>query len=233
MYHWLSNVLKEEYSFVKCLKKSEESQVLVYRNKSTQTNIIVRHITSGIDIYEKLLTIKSEYLPQIYEVARGEHEALVLEEYIPGISVGEVLKSGLYTEEGTIKIIKGICDGLTVIHSHNIIHRDIKPDNVMITDSGNVKIIDFNASKEYKVEEEKDTKVLGTTGFAAPEQYGISQSDVRTDIYAIGVLINVMLTGEHPSKVMCNGKMKKIVKKAMSINPLDRYQNCEELKNAL
>lgn len=107
MYHWLSNVLKEEYSFVKCLKKSEESQVLVYRNKSTQTNIIVRHITSGIDIYEKLLTIKSEYLPQIYEVARGEHEALVLEEYIPGISVGEVLKSGLYTEEGTIKIIKG------------------------------------------------------------------------------------------------------------------------------
>ena len=42
-----------------------------------------------------------------------------------------------------------------------------------------------------------------------------------------------MLTGEHPSKVMCNGKMKKIVKKAMSINPLDRYQNCEELKNAL
>ena len=70
MYHWLSNVLKEEYSFVKCLKKSEESQVLIYRNKSTQTNIIVRHITSGIDIYEKLLTIKSEYLPQIYEVAR-------------------------------------------------------------------------------------------------------------------------------------------------------------------
>ena len=103
----------------------------------------------------------------------------------------------------------------------------------MITDSGNVKIIDFNASKEYKVEEEKDTKVLGTTGFAAPEQYGISQSDERTDIYAIGVLINVMLTGEHPSKVMCKGKMKKIVKKAMSINPTDRYQNCEELKNAL
>lgn len=233
MYHWLSNVIKNEYQFVKSLKKTDVSRVLVYRNKTTNKNVIVRYIKDGVDIYEKLLKIKSNYLPQIYEVARGEGEAIVMEEYIEGMSVGDVLQGGLYTEEGIAQVCSQVCDALSVLHYNGIIHRDVKPDNIMVTNNGVIKLIDFNASKEYKEEAVKDTRVLGTTGFAAPEQYGISQSDARTDVYAMGVLINVMLTGEHPSKVMCSGRMKKIVSKAVSINPNDRYQNCMELKEAL
>lgn len=61
-------------------------------------------------------------------------------------------------------------------------------------------LIDFGAARLHKPEHEMDTQILGTTGFAAPEQYGLSQSDLRTDIYSVGILINVMLTGAHPSK---------------------------------
>lgn len=233
MYYWLSNVIKNEYKFVKAFKRTEVSRVCVYRNKTTDKKVIVRYIKDGIDIYEKLLRIKSDFLPQIYEVARGDDEAIVMEEYIEGMSVGDVLQGGLYTEEGVTQICRSVCDALSVLHYNGIIHRDVKPDNIMVTNTGDVKLIDFNASKEYKEESAKDTRVLGTTGFAAPEQYGISQSDARTDIYAVGVLINVMLTGEHPSKVMCDGRMKKIVMKAVSINPNDRYQDCSELKAAL
>lgn len=55
-------------------------------------------------------------------------------------------------------------------------------------------------------EHENDTQVLGTTGFAAPEQYGLSQTDIRSDIYSLGILINVMLTGKHPSKKLAGGE---------------------------
>lgn len=233
MYQWLSNVIKTKYQFVKSLKKSETSQVLVYKNKATGRKMIVRYITDGIEIYESLLTVKSKYLPQIYEVVRGEDKAVVLEEYIEGMTVGDVLEGGVYNEKGVVKVCRQVCDALSVLHSKGIIHRDIKPENIMITKHGEIKLIDFNASKQYKEEEGKDTKILGTTGFAAPEQYGISQSDARTDIYAMGVLINVMLTGEHPSKVMCGGRMRKIVSKAVSMNPGDRYQSSEELKEVL
>lgn len=233
MYQWLSNVIKKEYQFVKSLKKTEASQVLVYKNKATDKKMIVRYIIDGIEIYESLLTVKSKYLPQIYEVVRGEDKAIVLEEYIEGMNVGDVLEGGVYNEKGVVEVCRQVCDALTVLHSKGIIHRDIKPENIMITKYGQIKLIDFNASKKYKKEEVKDTKILGTTGFAAPEQYGISQSDARTDIYAMGVLINIMLTGEHPSKVMCKGRMKKVVSKAVSMNPDDRYQSSEDLKEVL
>lgn len=233
MYQWLSNVIKTEYQFVKSLKKTESSQVLVYKNKATDKKMIVRYIIDGIEIYESLLTVKSKHLPQIYEVVRGEDKAIVLEEYIEGMNVGDVLEGGVYNEKGVVEVCRQVCEALTVLHSKGIIHRDIKPENIMITKYGQIKLIDFNASKKYKEGEAKDTKILGTTGFAAPEQYGISQSDARTDIYAMGVLINIMLTGEHPSKVMCKGRMKKIVSRAVSMNPDDRYQSSEELKEVL
>ena len=85
----------------------------------------------------------------------------------------------------------------------------------------------------YKLENSADTQILGTTGFAAPEQYGLSQSDVRTDIYALGVLINVMLTGEHPSRNLAKGRMGRIVDRCTHVNPQRRYKNVLRLMEAL
>ena len=91
-----------------------------------------------------------------------------------------------------------MCKALWVLHSLGAVHRDVKPENIILRGSEAV-LIDFDAARLYKPEESGDTQVLGTTGFAAPEQYGLSQTDRRADIYAVGILMNVMLTGEHPS----------------------------------
>ena len=88
-------------------------------------------------------------------------------------------------------------------------------------------------SRTVKEGGSSDTTVLGTTGFAAPEQYGIGQSDARADIYALGTLMNVMLTGRHPSVEMAPGRFGRIVKKCTMVNPDDRYKDITRLMEAL
>ncbi len=111
------------------------------------------------------------------------------------------------------------------------VHRDIKPENIILRGRDAV-LIDFDAARIHKPTSETDTQVLGTVGFAAPEQYGISQSDLRADIYSLGVLINVMLTGEHPSRCMASGRMGRIVERCTRVNPAKRYQNVHRLMEA-
>ena len=125
-----------------------------------------------------------------------------------------------------------LCRGLSVLHSLGAVHRDIKPENVILRGDEAV-LIDFDASRIVKAEHDADTVILGTVGFAAPEQYGLSQSDERADIYSLGVLLNVMLTGKHPSKELASGKMGRIVRRCTMVNPKERYQNVHSLMRAL
>ena len=119
-----------------------------------------------------------------------------------------------------------------MLHSIGAVHRDVKPENIILR-GDNAVLIDFDAARFHKPENSADTQILGTTGFAAPEQYGLSQSDIRTDIYALGVLINVMLTGEHPSRHLAKGRMGRIVDRCTQVNPQRRYKNVLRLMEAL
>ena len=129
-------------------------------------------------------------------------------------------------------MLLGLCDALTALHDRGIVHRDIKPENVMVDKSGRVVLIDFNASR-IESEAIKDTVIMGTVGYASPEQLGLAQTDARTDIYAIGVLYNVMLTGQHPSVTIATGKTGRIVRKCTAVNPNERYHTAIELWAAL
>ena len=93
-------------------------------------------------------------------------------------------------------------------------------------------LIDLNAARQIS-NASKYTVIMGTVGYASPEQLGVTQSDARTDIYALGVLLNVMITGKHPSEKMAKGKAGRIVRKCTNVNPDDRYQSAEKLANAL
>ena len=117
-------------------------------------------------------------------------------------------------------------------NDRGIIHRDVKPENVIVELSGRVVLIDLNASR-IESNASKDTVIMGTVGYASPEQMGINQSDSRTDIYAVGVLLNVMLTGKHPSDVLVKGRPGRIVQKCTQINPDLRYQDALRLAKAL
>lgn len=230
---WLDEVLKTEYSVFKVLKNTEEKSIIVYRNNTLGKCLVCRHFTGTAEVYEKLQKIKAENLPEIYNVSKEDNNVTVLEEYIDGITVAEVLQSGLYNENGVKKVVSSLCDALSIIHSLGVVHRDIKPENVMITNSGIVKLIDFDAARVFKSGKSADTTIIGTVGYAAPEQLGFAQSDERTDVYAIGVLMNVMLTGAHPGKNIYKGRFKKKIEKAINIDPKKRFQSTGELKKYL
>ena len=126
-----------------------------------------------------------------------------------------------------IDILAQICDGLQFLHSADppIIHRDIKASNIMVTDDGVVKIIDYDAAKIYTAGQDKDTMMIGTQGLAAPEQYGFAQSNVRTDLYALGKLIERMLPD--------NVDAKRIVEKATEMDPKKRYTSAAQMKSQI
>ena len=223
-------IIKEEYSIVKVLSNKNECKIFQIRHKISNRDIVLRQYSSPVPVYNTLKSIRNNNLPEIYDTYMLEDGQIVLEEFISGITVAHVLESGKYTYTGARKIISSLCDVLSFLHSINIVHRDIKPENIMITDNAAVKLIDFNASRVYNNKSVADTVVLGTIGYASPEQYGITQSDARSDIYALGVLLNVMLTGVHPSEQLAKGKAGKIVLKCTQIDPNKRYQSVEELK---
>ena len=232
IYTWLRNVLQTECELTKTLKESERGSVFLIRHKATDQKLILRHYTGNAEVYRKLLGYSCSNLPRTLEVASRGEENLVLEEYIQGDTLDFLMKDALFSQEETRKIVRQLCQALWVLHSMGVVHRDIKPENVILRGADAV-LIDFDAARLYKPELENDTQILGTTGFAAPEQYGLSQTDIRTDIYAVGILINVMLTGRHPSKKLAEGKLGRVVERCTRVNPDKRYQNVLRLMEAL
>ena len=232
-YCWLKNVLKNEYRFVKNMKQSPDAVINIMENLQSGKRILVKDITGNAGVYKELIALNHKNIPVVYDVVSDGKSTLVIEEYIDGLTVGEILETGLYTSQGVSRVIVALCEALSVLHSRGIVHRDIKPENVMITNVGEVKLIDYDISRMMGNARKKDTIILGTSGFASPEQYGISETDGRSDIYSMGILINVMLTGEHTAKKLCGGKWKKIVNKCTKINPDERFQNVGELIKAM
>ena len=110
-----------------------------------------------------------------------------------------------------------------------IIHRDIKPSNVILDKDLNVYLLDVNVAKWYRPEKKEDTRMLGTKYFAAPEQvgYGLNSSTIKADIYAIGVLLNILLTGEIPKEKKAPDKIWVIVEKCIDLNPDLRWKDSE------
>lgn len=232
IYTWLSQTIQAEYEEIALLKESPRGSVRSIRHKATGRQFILRRFAGNPEVYQKLLEVSCPNLPAVYEVAVGETDNLVLEEFIQGDTLGFLLGESLFTPEETRRIVKQICRGLWVLHSLTAVHRDIKPENVILRGSDAI-LIDFDAARLHKPKYEADTQILGTTGFAAPEQYGLSQSDVRTDIYALGVLMNVMLTGEHPSKRLAGGRMGRVIERCTRVNPEKRYKDVIHLMSAL
>mgnify|MGYP000031612807 FL=1 len=232
MYGWLLNSIDQEYAVIRVLKESPRGSVRLIRHKALGKRLILRRFQGSGEVYRQLMGYVCGNLPQIYETAEQDGEVLVLEEFIEGDTLGFLLEEALFSPRETREVVLQLCRALWVLHSMAAVHRDIKPENVILRGRGAV-LIDFDAARLHKPEYEADTQILGTTGFAAPEQYGLSQSDVRTDIYALGVLMNVMLTGEHPSKRLAGGRMGRVIERCTRVNPEKRYKDVIHLMSAL
>ena len=224
--------LFESYSLVAVLSDKNGCKVLRVRNKQHNKDIVVRCFETHISAYDELYGVSSPNLPLIYDVISLDDGQIVLEEFIGGITVAQVMETGKYRYLGTKKVIRSVCHALSILHQRNLVHRDIKPENIIISNDSRVVLIDFNAARKI-TRSSKDTVVMGTVGYASPEQLGVAQSDSRTDIYAVGVLLNVMITGKHPSETLAKGKAGHIVRRCTAVNPEERYQSVEKLSAAL
>ena len=224
--------IETDYETVKTIKHSERGSVSLLQNKQNGTRFIFRHYRGNGDVYRKLVGISCPNLPQIMETAERDGMVAVLEEYIQGDSLAYLLEGALFSPAEARKITRQLCNALWVLHKLGAVHRDIKPENVMIRGSEAI-LIDFDASRIFKSNTNQATQILGTTGYDAPEQYGITQTHDRAHIYSLGVLLNIMLTGKHPSKELASGRLGRIVQKCTMVNPEKRYKSVLYLMEAL
>ena len=232
IYQYLLSSIDAEYETVKTIKNSERGCVSLLQNKQNGTRFIFRHYQGSGEVYRKLLSVSCPNLPKIMEAAEQDGMVAVLEEYIQGDSLAFLLAGACLTPAEARKITLQLCNALWVLHSMGAVHRDIKPENVIVRGSEAV-LIDFDASRIFKSGTNQDTQILGTAGYAAPEQYGITQTDERADIYSLGVLLNIMLTGKHPSRELASGRLGRIVQKCTMVNPEKRYKSVLYLMEAL
>lgn len=188
------------------------------------------------EVYDFLMMHPVQGIPCIYDRIVDGDRLILIEEYISGSSIQDVLDSGvLFSEDETKRIALLLVETLRVLHSNMppIIHRDIKPSNVICCPDGRVYLVDYNTAKLAQNAKERDTVLLGTPGYAAPEQYGFGASSVKTDIYALGVLMNVMLTGCLPSQHLAKGMLGTVIANCTHLDAERRYERVLEVEEAL
>ncbi len=160
----------------------------------------------------------------------------LIEEYIPGTSLQELLDAEkALPENRVIEYMVQLCRILHSLHSCNppIVHRDLKPSNIVVTSDGILKLLDFNAAKCAGGPSAKDTVLMGTPGFAAPEQYGFGTSDAQTDIYALGILMNLLLSGELSHECAVSGSLASIIRRCIMMERSERYSSVLDVQKAL
>ena len=182
-------------------------------------------------------------LPRIVDILDDGQTLCVVMDYVEGESLDKILKQyGKQSEEDVINWAIQLCGTLDYLHSHNIIYRDMKPANIMVNSEGNVKVIDFGIAREYKEGGTSDTVIMGTPGYAPPEQYDRNQqTDARSDIFALGMTMHHLVTGIDPRSpdyryqpvrkidpTLSEG-IEAIIDKCVKSHPEDRYQNCVEM----
>ena len=181
------------------LNENKKSKIYLVRNKVDSKIYIKKVLTNyNLRIYEVLKENNLNNIPKIYEIFQEDNTLIVIEEYINGNTLKEILdREGIINEYKVIDYIITLCNTLDKLHNLNskVIHRDIKPSNIIISNDNILKLIDFDVSREYKENKSEDTVIQGTEDYAPPEQFGFIQTDERSDIYSTGILINVLTTG--------------------------------------
>lgn len=188
-----------------------------------------------MSVYEYLYSKRPSGIPIIYSMEKTPDGLMIIEEFISGKTLQTILaEQGPFSEQEAFVILTQICHILSPLHQNNppIVHRDIKPSNIMLTKSGEVYLLDFNAATHYQESKDRDTVLIGTTGYAAPEQYGFKASDPRADVYALGCVAQELLTGERSSPNSYSGPFSYVIRKSMEMDPKNRFPNAELLAEA-
>jgi len=198
-------------------------------------------------------------LTRVWDYFQIEQRAFLVMEYVPGHTLRELLigRGGPLDEPFVIECAIQLCAVLHYLHTRQpqVIFRDLKPANVMVVEQApgadgdglaqepTFRLIDFGIARLFKPEQAGDTLIIGTPGYAPPEQYGQSQTDQRSDIYSLGATLHQLLSGQAPSSVpppplssvnpAVTPALARVISRATALDPANRYQNVDELRQDL
>ena len=209
---------------VKKLSRSEKSVVTLVVDRDTGSRYVRKELRGAHPVYQQMQGLPHPFLPKIIQVEPKQDGVTLLEEYIDGASLAEIK----LPEKQIVALMEELCEVLVFLHGHGIIHRDIKPSNLLLAPDGHIRLIDFDAAREEKPSGDSDTRLLGTKGYAPPEQYGFAQTDARADIYAVGVTMKQLL-GKRAEK----RPYRHILRKCTEFAPKRRYRTAGSLLRAI
>ena len=186
---------------------------------------------------EILKDLEHPGLPRHIADFENDDMSVTVRKYIEGMPLSRYGRENNLSEGQIRDICIQLCDILYCLHHRErpIIHRDIKPQNVIVRPDGGVALIDFDIARVYRRDRDSDTVFFGTPDFAPPEQYGFSQTDARTDIYSLGVLLRWLLTGSarENKNIRIYRPLAKIIDKCTGFDPKNRFSDVSQVKKAL
>lgn len=213
------------------MSDSAKAKVYLASVKGTAQLVVYKELEDkgNMSLYKRIKDMphgeKGACFPRIYAVWEENGKIALIEEYISGGTLEEKLQKGFrFSENELTDYMIQLSSALRRLHEVNppIIHRDLKPDNIIITESGELRLLDFDAAREYDKSLSHDTVILGTKEYAPPEQYGFAQTDVRSDIYSFGKVFDELLGNTDASDSYIQ-RCKKIIDKATMFDPDNRY----------
>jgi len=216
----------EHYEIVRRLGAGGSGVVYLANDVLLQRPVVLKVLRTGLLSAEQLRTtvlrearlasaIEHPNVCAIYEVGESGDEGFIVMQYVPGQSLDRLIARGPASKQLVLSVGIQIADGLQAAHELGIFHRDLKPQNVMLTDGGLVKILDFGLARRLRPEDAhfdpskpglaKDASMAatytargGTIRYMAPEQFVTGQSSVQSDVWALGVILYELVSGRHP-----------------------------------
>ena len=231
MKDFATEFILNKYQRLQLLHNSPKGKVWRAMDQDSNQKVILRELSRFNPVYEELKKYNFSICPEIYFYTQGESSSTVIEQYIEGSTLADLLAQNYeFSPQQIQQMLSRLCHGLKELHKCGIIHRDIKPANLILQNPElpeSLYLIDFDAARLISGHKATDTALLGTRGYAPPEQYGFSQTDARSDIYALGCTFKEILGPQY------HGRLIPILNKCCAIDPQARYQNVDELLKAL
>ena len=237
--------LTEAFEPVSCIASDEKGEIFVVTRKADGAKDILR-ISKGEGAedakaeHEILSRLCDGRIPKALALFEEEGVSYLVREYMEGQTLKEYVKAhGAVPEKELIGIALDICGILSYLHGQTppVIHRDIKPENIIIAPDGAIKLVDFGIARTHRADATSDTVAIGTRPYMAPEQFGGAQTDRRSDLYALGVVMIYLATLRHDRTNIAQrfpyARLSGVVARLTRADPENRFQNAEELRRAL